>query len=775
MPLRNRLRTTLSGLTVGMFAAALSTGPALAAGDEEEESQEQLEEVVVTATRRETNVMETPFAMQVFSGDRLEDENILNTRDLWEHIPGITIQEDNGVSDQTVQMRGSGISSVSADDGQSAIGSYIDDVPWLNINSQVAAPIDYFDAQRIEVLRGPQGTSYGQDATGGSIRVYTRDPDLEQFSAKVRAGVTNRSGVDGMGRNLNAVANVPIVEDVLGVRVSYSNRYEQGYGVVTGRPDWKNPNEYDTTSWRIKGLWTPTENVEVAMSYSFWEYEQDLFRVWHQSSSDTGVSILRPLLNRFSLAYYPGGKPENGAVTDFLTFNVKVDLGWAEFQSTTGVMDNDGVFNGDSGGAGVGLRFDVLTDNVTQEFRLVSKGDSPWQWLTGVYYHDAESKVNGIVDLDFGAGFNQTYASIGLRGSKAMSVYGEVSYQLNDQWVVLGGLRYYEDDRALSDTQTQRECDACTTPGASDPSRPDDPLVGYTRDPSLASYTGPSVTDGRSFSFANWNPRLNVTYYPRDGAMVYVNAATGFRAPVFHRIQQKLDLELAGFTNFATYDGTEVTSVEVGSKWTFFDGRFDLEGAIAVTDWKYIPMGVSFTVDRDGDGPNEPVNGSAPIPGGDARVETFEITARWRVTGALSLSYTGAYVTGEITRDESDTVGGFPNNLRKGNPLPNTSPKTHAIGLNYSASLMDTGWRLFASTNMAYRSKEFEPNPARNDYKAISATVGIDKGPWTVDLSAQNLADYDKPFSNASSLSNNGLLPIPRTIMLQVTWDGSDS
>ena len=128
-----------------MLAAALAAGPATAAEDDDEEESQDMEEIIVTATRRETNVMETPFAMQVFGGEDLEDENILQTRDLWEFIPGITLQEDNGVSDQTVQMRGSGISSVSADDGQSAIGSYIDDVPWLNINSQVAAPIDYFE------------------------------------------------------------------------------------------------------------------------------------------------------------------------------------------------------------------------------------------------------------------------------------------------------------------------------------------------------------------------------------------------------------------------------------------------------------------------------------------------------------------------------------------------------------------------------------------------------------------------------------------------------
>ena len=765
---RKRLTRTLY-MIGGMLTAALATGPATAA-DEEEESQD-LEEIVVTATRRETNVMETPFAMQVFGGDQLEDENILDHRDLYEHIPGITYK-DNAQSDVTAQMRGSGITSVGGEDGAPAIGTYIDDAPWINISSQIVAPIDYFDVQRIEVPRGPQGTSYGQDATAGSIRVYTRDPDTSQFSVKARLGVTDRKDMDGPGRNFNVVANVPIVEDVLGVRVSLADRYDQGFGIVEGRPDWTNPNEYDTTHWRIKALWTPTENVEARMTYSFWEYEQDLFRTWQQGSSDTGIAIMRPITNRFLRAYYPGGTPENGSVTDFFTGSVKVDLGWAEFQSTTGWMDNELALNGDILSGAVGIRGDLLTDGVTQEFRLVSKGDAPLQWLAGVYYHDSEQDLLLIIDVDFGAAFNQTNAQIGTRASEARSLYGEVSYRLNDQWVVLAGLRYYEDDRALGDTVTERQCEACSL--GSDPDRPDDPLVGYTRDPSVDSYTGSSVFDGRTFSYDNWNPRINVTYYPWDGAMVYLNVATGFRAPILHRIQQKIDLDLAGFTNFTDYDGTEVSAIEVGTKWTLFDGRLDLEGAIAFTDWKGIPVGVTFEVDRDGDGNTEPSISEAPIPGGDVRVDTYEITARWHITDALSMRYTGAYVNGEVTRDESDTVVGFPDDLKKGNTIPNTSPRSHAIGLNYSAPFMDTGWQLFGSTNLAFRSKDFYPNPARDHYRAMTGTLGITKGPWTVDLSGQNLTDYDKAHNNASSLNDNGLIPVPRTIMLQVTWDGLD-
>ena len=81
---------------------------------------------------------------------------------------------------------------------------------------------------------------------------------------------------------------------------------------------------------------------------------------------------------------------------------------------------------------------------------------------------------------------------------------------------------------------------------------------------------------------------------------------------------------------------------------------------------------------------------------------------------------------------------------------------------------------MFGSTNLAFRSKDFYPNPARDHYRAMTGTLGITKGPWTVDLSGQNMMNYDKAHSNASSLDNRGLIPVPRTIMLQVTWDGSD-
>ena len=137
MQSKDRLRTTLYGLTVGMLTAALSTAPAIAAEDEEENNEE-MEEITVMATRRATNVMETPFAMQAFTGEHLEEENILDTRDLYDYIPGLLVTESGSRNDHTVHMRGSSITSASSDDGQSAVGYYVDDVPWISVSSPVS-------------------------------------------------------------------------------------------------------------------------------------------------------------------------------------------------------------------------------------------------------------------------------------------------------------------------------------------------------------------------------------------------------------------------------------------------------------------------------------------------------------------------------------------------------------------------------------------------------------------------------------------------------------
>lgn len=745
----------------------MAASPPVLAADSESASI--VEEVLVTATRRETQVMETPFSMQVFGAEELERQHIFEVRDLYDYIPGVTIQEENAQTDHTVQMRGSGISSVGADDGQSALGYYLDDVPYLDITSQVAPPLDYFDVQRIEVLRGPQGTSFGQDSAGGSIRVYTNDPDLEEFGFKVRGYLSDTESVDDNGWQGAVVVNIPIVEGKFGIRGSYTQSYSPGHGTVNTRPDIDNPGQADLQSYRIKALWKASDTVDVTVAHSVWNTEIDWFTSPNVENSENGKLSILPLTNRVALVRFPSGIPDNTHEIEWSSVVVNWDMGFAELTSSTGYMDAPNrQFNWGTSPFGVGILFDVPNEAFTQEVRLVSKQEGPLQWLGGVYYQDATSGTIGIVDIDFGA-FQQTYVASTPRTSEAYAVYGEVSYQINEQWVVLAGLRYQEDDRVATNIQEER-----------DPLN--DPIGGTTGGvPELGMYTGPRSVDERdTFSFKNTNPRINVTYYPRDNGMVYLNVATAFRAPIFVRGAQLVDLELAGLSGLVSKDGTEITSTEIGTKWTFFNNRLELQGAIALADWQDVPIGVSWGVDEDGDGVDDRTAGG-PISGADAEILSLEWQINWRVTDSLTLSYSGAHIDGEITDDKSDAPGvtNYPEVLKKGGDLPNTADWTHSVNARYAAPLLDTDWELFGSANYSYRSKPESVNPtvpelipADASWESVRLALGITRGPYTINLLVSNLTDFDGRYTGGTSVTTTGMIVAPRTYQLQFTYDG---
>ena len=184
----------------------------------------EVEEVIVSVSRRDVAVMDLSQSVQAIPEEVLAQPAFNDIRDIYNRVPGATAGITNGQKAplaEGIHMRGSGVTQSNAGGGSMPVGYYIDDVPFLDVNSLSPPPLSTFDLDRVEVIRGPQGTTYGQDSSAGSVIMRTNAVDMENFGYKVKLGTMTYGKGNGYGHTMGAVVNVPLIADKLGVRVSY--------------------------------------------------------------------------------------------------------------------------------------------------------------------------------------------------------------------------------------------------------------------------------------------------------------------------------------------------------------------------------------------------------------------------------------------------------------------------------------------------------------------------------------------------------------------------
>ncbi|MEQ8836397.1 MAG: TonB-dependent receptor plug domain-containing protein, partial [Lacipirellulaceae bacterium] len=218
-----------------------------------------LEEVMVTATRRgESRLLDTPIALSVLSGSDIENNATYELADILKETPSVgTLTYSPG--DSAVQIRG-----ISALNGASTVGYYLDEFPFPAVNSIVLPDVDPYDLARLEILRGPQGTLYGDGSIGGTVRIITRDPDLEEFQFKASGSyfdVSNGSSNDA----INAAVNIPIIPEKLAFRGVVSRRNFGGF-LDNGTTGEKDINSAEIESYRGKLKYQATDYLWVTAS-----------------------------------------------------------------------------------------------------------------------------------------------------------------------------------------------------------------------------------------------------------------------------------------------------------------------------------------------------------------------------------------------------------------------------------------------------------------------------------------------------------------------------
>jgi iron complex outermembrane receptor protein len=485
-----------------------------------------LEQVVVTAQKREERALDVPISIVAVGGEELQRRQITNIDDLSLVVPGLAIQSS---ANRRITLRG--ISNVFGN--ASLIGMYLDEA---DVTSTSASQLDLntYDLERVEVLRGPQGTLYGQGSSGGTIRFITKSPSLSRFSmdSDVAALVT-RDGAPG--QRVNAVVNVPVVKDVFGLRIAGTYDHEGGWidePAAGGRNNINGQNLWDV---RVKGLWQPASPLTVSAL-------AEVHR--NNKSTNTGEDANGNYTQLYGFTTAPSLKDDHELYNLSLTY----DSGSFDVLSATSYVNQSN--DARDYGAIVPLsptgtpRINLLVlfdakevDILTEELRFTSKGDGSWQWVGGAFYRRFEFDENEQAYLGLPAALPPPLFIRNNNLSKSWAVFGDASYKLTRRLTVGAGLRYFEDN--------------------------------------LDSWSGRNAvnTPTQIGTFHSVNPRAYVQFRLTDNVNIYTSAAKGFRSGGFNALGQP------------PYDPETVKTYELGTKMSVFGGAFGAEVALFYSDY----------------------------------------------------------------------------------------------------------------------------------------------------------------------------------------------
>lgn len=570
--------------------------------------------VVVTANKRVENVNEVASSISVIDGQQLERINATQLTDYANYIPGFQVISAGTPGQTTVSMRG--IAPLSSG---STVGTYLDETPVGSSGIYQAATLFAldllpYDIERIEVLRGPQGTLYGAGAMGGLVKYVTKQPDLNDYEFRIGGGLSSVKDGEN-GNNFRFGANLPLVHDRLGVRVGYARNKIPGYidNVVNGDKD---INDGIQTSSRIALLWQGDD------------FSLNLAAMRQTIDSDNNASVSlqtgaeKPLYGDLMHEIYVD-EPFKKDI-DYYSATLDWDLGWGSFTSATGYSDTktrrttDSTIDfGNFADLALGLPdpgssyFDVglnLT-KFTQEFRLASNNDSRFEWLLGAFYTREKGKQSQGIFLNqldgsplptpYDSLFG-TLAYLELPSTyKEMAVFANASYKFTDRFKLGAGVRYSKNDQDFS----QNVLSGALLPIANEPGSSSESIFTW------------SLT-----------PQFQLT----DDALLYGKVATGYQpgGP---------NVSFPGLPS--KVDSSTLTSYELGLKGLFADNKVQVDVAAFRINWKNIQVPTAFQ------------GKSGLVNGGTATTQGLELATLFRPTANLELGFNAAWTKAELSED----------------------------------------------------------------------------------------------------------------------------
>lgn len=739
--LAGAIRHALVGATGLALAAPLA---ALAA-----DQASGLSEVVVTASRTGSqSLQDIPMSISALDPGDLATKGLSGMGDFLRAVPGVVLNAENaGVN--RVTMRGLVSRDINITDLQdrSMVAIYLDEIPvGLNMSNP---DLSVLDMERIEVIRGPQGTLYGAGSMAGTVRYITRKPDPSSFFGTADSFVSSSEG-GGTNWGLKGSVNLPLADGKAALRLGAYRQEDDGFvdrADASGTTVEQDANSQQTTQANAALRWMPTDALTADLSFTYQKFE-----------SDGSNGIFRELDDR-AFSGVPTGFDDDLKIYN-LTLNY--EAGPVDLISSTSYVDREFTITSSFDfislflfGVPVAPSFENSDiQHFTQEFRVVSK-PGPFQWQLGAYYGNDErhyiqdsfieglDALIGIPSQDlFAPSPDQVYYGNIPLEDKQWALFGEATYQVNDRWSLTAGLRYFDFEGSADYFQGG--------------------IAGVDANLQPVAHVATEKADG-------FNPKFLARFQVNDDVMLFAEAARGFRyGGVNYPVPISFcgaDLAQDGLASAPlTFGPDKAWSYSIGEKGAFFDRRIMLNATAFLIQWSD-----AQTV--------HPLNCGYPFTenGGDIDSRGIELETYFQMTDGLTVGFNATY-----TVAESD--GGIPTiGARDGDSVPYFPEWMAAVSADYVWTVGMGEFRFAA--DYSYRDEMgTEFNPEDPNYRRIpsggvvNASLNYRKGSWEVGVFGTNLSDDEQiSYVGAPTLPTQPgdqlFLGRPRSIGLRVQLD----
>jgi outer membrane receptor protein involved in Fe transport len=732
----------------------------------------QLEEIIVTAEKRESTVQTTPISLTAVSGQDIRDRGLTDLGDLVQSVPGVSIRT-SGPGMTEFEMRG-----VASTGGNSpTVGFYYDDTsltaPSASNEGKIVISPALYDLNRIEVLRGPQGTLYGSGSMGGTIKVVPNAPNPDAFdaSAEVVFGDTDHGGVNHAE---NAMVNLPFGGGVAAVRIVGSYSLDAGWidrvviapgefpaangttrGNVLAAPvaaDYHDANDVERSTIRLSAVIKPIEGLSISPSFFYQKLRAgglpyidsdpgtdahyQPFDVSEKYSDEFKLSSLNVTYTTpiFALTSITSYWTRNEPLTQDTSESWTTGLGLTGYTPAQGGL-----------GAAEAIEYNP-SHQTTEELRISSVGDSALKWLLGYYYEDFHSAWDIVFPSQNGAavyGSNNLFSYFSPMPIYQQSVFGEVTYNITDPWAITLGARRYRYNAPVSLDQYGALTDTVVT---------------------QTSEKDQGIT-----------PKASMSYQFTKDLMVYATAAKGFRpgggtgpvptaGPLTCEAQLQQEYGSAGFVNGPiSFKSDNIWSYEVGEKLRLADNRVTVNGSLYFEKWS----GVQQTNALSSCGYVYTANA------GDAHVRGGELEIQAIVVPELTVSGNVGYAHAALVSSTLIDAGFDP-----GTAIQDVPQWTSSASIAYRHRVTEQ-LALTARADTTYVGSRTDETYSINQlpsYDLTNIRAGLDGGRWSAIFFVNNVADKRALLNNITQAAvnlptfNRVAVSQPRTVGVDLNY-----